>query len=56
MYTTTNENGILNNYPQSPKMYYASYPDAVQQRRYLMQSLLAATFVGSLLLTALVCS
>ena len=56
MYTTTNENGILNNYSVAPKMYYASYPDGLQQRRYLLQGLLAMTFVGSLLLTALVIS
>ncbi|MBC6472565.1 MAG: ssl1498 family light-harvesting-like protein [Hormoscilla sp. GM102CHS1] len=56
MYTTTNENGILNNYPVAPKMYYGSYPDGLQQRSYLMQGLLATTFVGSLLLTALACS
>jgi len=53
MYTTTNENGILNNYPQSPKMYYGTYPDGLQQRRYLLQGLLGMAFVGSLLLTAL---
>jgi len=29
MYTTTNENGILNNYPVAPKMYYGSYPDGL---------------------------
>ncbi|MBC6474903.1 MAG: hypothetical protein GDA48_20630 [Hormoscilla sp. GM102CHS1] len=34
-------------------MYYGSYPDGLQQRSYLMQGLLATTFVGSLLLTAL---
>ena len=56
MYTTTNENGVLNNYPVAPKMYYASYPDALQQRRYLIQGLLAMVGVGSLLLTALVIS
>ncbi|MGK7902153.1 MAG: ssl1498 family light-harvesting-like protein [Hormoscilla sp.] len=56
MYTTTNENGILNNYPVAPKMYYGTYPDGLQQRRYLLQGLLAMTFVGSLLLTALVIS
>ncbi|MGK7902154.1 MAG: ssl1498 family light-harvesting-like protein [Hormoscilla sp.] len=56
MYTTTNENGILNNYPVPPKMYYGTYPDGLQQRRYLLQGLLAMTFVGSLLLTALAIS
>ncbi len=56
MYTTTNENGILNNYPIGPKMYYGSYPDGLQQRRYLLQGLLATTFVGSLLLTTFLCS
>ena len=55
MYTTTNENGILNNYPKAPKMYYSWYPDGLQQRRYLLQGLLAMTLVGSLLLTAFAC-
>ena len=56
MYTTSNENGILNNYAVAPKMYYGTYPDGLQQRRYLLQGLLAMTFVGSLLLAALVIS
>ena len=35
MYTTTDENGILNNYAVEPKVVYAEYPAVYEQRRYL---------------------
>ena len=52
MYTTTSENGILNNYAKAPQMYFAEYPGSEQQRRYVIQGCLAIGFVVSLLLTA----
>ena len=52
MYTTTSENGILNNYAKDPEMYFAQYPSPEQQRRYLIQGWLAIGFVVSLIFTA----
>lgn len=37
MYTTINEEGILNNYATEPEMYYADYPSPEQQRSYTFQ-------------------
>lgn len=56
MYTTTNENGILNNYAKTPEMYFAQYPSPEQQRLYVIQAWLAAGLVASLVLTAFVVS
>ena len=53
MYTTTNENGILNNYASEPEIYYAQYPSPEQQERYALQGAIALLFVGTLFLTAL---
>lgn len=36
MYTTVNEEGILNNYAPSLPIYYAEYPSQEQQRRYAL--------------------
>ncbi|MEH1918675.1 photosystem II assembly protein Psb34 [Nostoc sp.] len=47
MYTTTNEDGILNNYAAEPKMYYAEYPAIWEQRKYVLQSLFATLIVTS---------
>ena len=54
MYTTTDENGLLNNYGKAPKMYYAKYPNPQEQRRYLQQGVLGMTLVTSLLLMAFI--
>lgn len=56
MYTTTSENGILNNYALEPRMYYATYPSFIEQRRYLRQGIVALTFISTLILTAVVIS
>ncbi len=56
MYTTVNEEGILNNYATEPKMYYAEYPAIWQQRQYLLQGAVAAIFVSTLVLFAFVVS
>ena len=53
MYTTVNEEGILNNYAPELPFYYAEYPSPEQQRRYALQGALATLFVGLLILTTL---
>ncbi|WP_143046342.1 ssl1498 family light-harvesting-like protein [Trichormus sp. NMC-1] len=53
MYTTINENGILNNYSTEPKLYYAEYPTKEQQRRYAFKGAVAILFVSSIVLIAL---
>lgn len=56
MYTTVNENGVLNNYATEPKMYYAAYPSQEEQRRYAFQAGLATLLVTAVLLVAFVAS
>lgn len=51
MYTTTSNEGTLNNYASEPNLYYAEYPSVEQQQRYLFQGAVAVLFVGLLLLT-----
>ncbi|YAF99271.1 MAG: photosystem II assembly protein Psb34 (plasmid) [Nodularia sp. CChRGM 3473] len=53
MYTTVNEAGILNNYANEPKMYYAAYPNPEQQRQYAVQGAFATLLVTTLILVAL---
>ena len=53
MYTTANEQGIVNNYAKDPVIYYAEYPTVAEQRRYALQGALATLFVGLLILTTL---
>lgn len=50
MYTTTDENGILNNYAVEPKVTYQEYPTVYEQKGYLVQGAIAA-----FLITAIVC-
>ncbi|WP_341529325.1 ssl1498 family light-harvesting-like protein [Nostoc sp. UHCC 0302] len=52
MYTTVNEDGILNNYAAEPKVYYAEYPAIWEQRKYLLQSVFATLIVTTLVLIA----
>jgi len=52
MYTTVNEDGVLNNYATEPQMYYAEYPAIWEQRRYVIQGAVAALFVTTLVLFA----
>ncbi|BAY18953.1 hypothetical protein NIES2109_52310 [Nostoc sp. HK-01] len=52
MYTTINEDGVLNNYPTEPQVYCAEYPAIWEQRRYVLQGAIAATFVAALVLCA----
>ncbi len=56
MYTTTNEEGILNNYATEPEIYSATYPFPEEQRRYAFQGAMAILLVASLVLTALAVS
>ena len=56
MYTTTNEDGILNNYPNETKPYYAQYPAIWEQRKYVVQAIFAASFVTAVVLVAFVAS
>ncbi|MDZ7961184.1 MAG: ssl1498 family light-harvesting-like protein [Aulosira sp. DedQUE10] len=53
MYTTTNEEGILNNYATEPQIYYAAYPDQKKQRSYALQAGFATLLVSTLVLLAL---
>ena len=53
MYTTRNEEGVLNNYDTKPKVYCVTYPSQEEQNSYLFQGALAVLFVTSLVLVAL---
>jgi hypothetical protein len=53
MYTTVNEEGLLNNYAPKASIYYAEYPAVWEQRRYALQGAIATLFVGLLILTSL---
>jgi hypothetical protein len=53
MYTTINEEGILNNYATEPQIYYAAYPDQDKQRSYAQQAGFATLLVITLVLVAL---
>lgn len=50
MYTTVNEDGIINNYAAEPKMYYAEYPAIWEQRKYVLQGLFATLIVTTIVL------
>lgn len=52
MYTTTDENGVLNNYAVEPKISYAEYPAVYEQRRYLIQAAISALFVTACVLVS----
>lgn len=56
MYTTVNENGVLNNYAPEASVYYAEYPAVWEQRRYAFQGAIAFVFVSLLVLTTFVIS
>lgn len=56
MYTTTNEDGILNNYAPETRVYYAEYPTVWEQQRYALQGAAAILFVGLLIVTSLAVS
>jgi hypothetical protein len=53
MYTTANEQCLVNNYAKDPVIYYADYPTVDEQRRYALQGAFASLLVGLLILTTL---
>jgi hypothetical protein len=53
MYTTVNEDGILNNYATEPQMYYAEYPAIWEQRKYVVQGVFATLIFTTLVLVSL---
>lgn len=53
MYTTVNEDGVLNNYATEPQMYYAEYPAIWEQRKYVVQAVFATMIVTTLVLVGL---
>ncbi|MGM3304751.1 photosystem II assembly protein Psb34 [Anabaena sp. WFMT] len=53
MYTTVNEEGILNNYANEPNLYYAEYPTKDQQKSYAFQGAVAILFITSIVLISL---
>lgn len=50
MYTTVNEEGILNNYATEPQVYCAEYPAIWEQRKYVLQGVFATLIVTTLVL------
>lgn len=46
---TVDQEGLVNNYPTTPKTYKAGYPSPEQQRNYLIQGAIAMVFVGLLI-------
>jgi hypothetical protein len=52
MYTTVNEQGVLNNYANEPKLYYAESPNPQVQRQYALQGGFATLLVSTLILVA----
>jgi hypothetical protein len=53
MYTTVNENGVLNNYATEPQIYCANYPNTQEQRQYALQGAFATLLVVTLVLLGL---
>lgn len=56
MYTTVNEEGLLNNYAPEAPISYTEYPAVWEQRRYMVQGAIATLFVSTLVLIAFVAS
>ena len=52
MYTTTTQDGLLNNYAAEPPVYYAEFPSPEQQQQYALQGAIASLFVLGLVLVA----
>ncbi|MGV2832000.1 photosystem II assembly protein Psb34 [Myxosarcina sp. GI1(2024)] len=46
MTTTTDENGILNNFAKEPKVYVAESPSPKEQRRYVITGALSALLIA----------
>jgi hypothetical protein len=56
MYTTSDDQGLLNNYASEPDIYYAEYPSPKQQRQYARQGAFATLLVTAFVLVSLAVS
>jgi hypothetical protein len=56
MYTTKDEQGLLNNFAAEPKMYYSEEPSTKQQRNYLIKGALAFVLLAGVIATAYIAS
>jgi hypothetical protein len=56
MYTTKDEQGLLNNFAAEPKMYYSEEPSGKQQRNYLIQGVLGLVLLAGVIATAFIAS
>jgi hypothetical protein len=56
MYTTTDENGILNNFACEPKMYLAESPSKQQKWGYIFKGVIATFIIAASIVTAVVVS
>lgn len=56
MYTTRNEDGILNNYASEPAIYFAEFPSPEQQQQYATQGAIAVLLVTFTMLMAFAAS
>lgn len=56
MYTTRNQDGILNNYASEPQLYFAEFPSPEQQKQYAAQGTIAFMLVTFTMLIALAVS
>lgn len=52
MTTISDENGIINNFPKEPQMYYAEAPSSKEQRGYMVWGAVALVVIASSVLTA----
>ncbi len=53
MYTTTGNDGLLNNYAVEPPVYYAEFPSEWQIQRYAFQGAISTLFVALTIFTAI---
>ena len=56
MTTTTDEQGIINNFAKEPTMYYAQAPSLQAQRRYIFLGAIGAMVIAVSVLAAVVVS
>ncbi|MBO0348905.1 ssl1498 family light-harvesting-like protein [Phormidium pseudopriestleyi FRX01] len=56
MYTSTDEQGLLNNFATEPKMYRAEYPSPEQQKRYIAYGAASMVLVALTIFTAVAIS
>ncbi|MEC4986083.1 MAG: ssl1498 family light-harvesting-like protein [Oscillatoria sp. PMC 1068.18] len=56
MYSTTDDQGLLNNFAKETKVYHAEAPSQEQKRSYVIQGVFASLLVGALALVTFVVS